>query len=131
MSNVVTVRPIRSDADLDAAVARLREIIDAAPGTCEFDELEVLGTLVRSYEATHYSLGPSDPIAAIRFTMDRLGLRQADLIPALGASSRVSEILSGRRKLTVKMVGKLHASFGIPLESLVSDSRSSHRNPAA
>lgn len=56
---------------------------------------------------------------AIRFAMDRLGLKQADLAPVLGASSRVSEILSGQRKLTVEMIGKLHAKFGIPLESLV------------
>src|ERR1035438_2622276 len=131
MSNAVTVRPIRTDAALDASVTRLREIIAARPGSAEFDELEVLGTLVRSYEAEHFPLGPSDPISAIRFAMDRLGLKQADLISALGASSRVSEILSGRRKLTVEMIGNLHDSFGIPLESLVTNSGAKERSLAS
>jgi len=96
-------------------------IFDAAPGTPEGDEAEVLGVLIQSFEREHYPFPANDPVETIRFHMDRLGLKQADLIPYFGASSRVSEVLSRKRKLTVDMITKLCRGLGIPAEDLLPD----------
>ncbi len=119
MSNAVAIKPIRNRADLDAALARLDEIFEPVPGSPEDDEAEILTVLIQAYEREHYPVGPSEPIEALRFHIDRLGLKQADLIPYLGASSRVSEILNRKRSLTVEMIRALNEGLGIPLESLV------------
>ena len=119
MNETTTVRPIRSDADLDAALARLDDIWEAQPGTPLGDEREVLATLVHAYERERYPVGPSDPVEALMFHMDRLGLKQADLIPYMGASSRVSEVLNRKRSLTVDMIRNLSQGLGIPAESLI------------
>ncbi len=115
----VTVPVIRTDADLDLALVRLREIWYVEDDSPEADEFEVLGALIQVYEREHYPMAPSEPIEALRFHMDRLGLKQADLVPCLGASSRVSEILARKRSLTVEMIRKLHQGLGIPVESLI------------
>ena len=103
MTMTVVVRPIYSDADLDAALARLDEIFDAEPGTPEGHERVVLTAMIESYEREHFEpLGPSDPVEAIRFHMDRLGLKQADLIPYMGAdrACRRCSTASGRSPST-------------------------------
>jgi HTH-type transcriptional regulator/antitoxin HigA len=115
-----SIQPVRTESDHRAALARIREIFHAPDGSPEADELEVLTILVHDYERRTISLGPSDPVDAIRFAMERRGLRPRDLIPYLGASSRVSEILGRRRSLTVEMIQKLHEGLGIPFESLIS-----------
>lgn len=119
MSVTLTVGPIRSDEDLTAALKRLNEIWEPAPGSPEEDEAEVLTVLIQSYEKEHYPIGKSDPVDVIRFHMERLGLRNADLIPCMGASSRVSEVLGGKRKLTVEMIAKLSRRLGIPADDLL------------
>ena len=119
MSHAVYVRPIYTDADLDAALARLDEVFHAAPGTPEGDEAEVLGRLVQAYEREHFPLGPPDPVEAIRFHLDRLGLGQADLIPLIGTGEDVEAVLDRRRALTVDMIRRLHERLGVPVESLV------------
>ena len=123
MSNLVAVRPIHNDADLTAALARINEICRAVPGTAEGDELDVLATLVVSYEREHYPVGPLNPIEAIRFALDQKGLRDKDLIPYIGSQSRVSDVLAGRRALTLGMIKKLHDGLGIPLECLIADAQ--------
>ena len=114
-----TIKPIRSEADLQAALNRLRELWDAKDGTSEADEFEVLGVLVHAYEERHHPIPPPDPIEALRFTMEQKGLRSKDLVPYFGASSRVAEVLAGRRRLTVEMVRRLHDGLGIPYASLI------------
>jgi HTH-type transcriptional regulator / antitoxin HigA len=120
--NVTAIPPIRTDDDYRASLVRVREIFHAPDNSLEADELEILTILVHDYEQRNYSFGSSDPVEAVRFAMDRLNLRPRDLVPYLGASSRVSEILGRRRSLTVEMIQKLHEGLGIPLESLIGTS---------
>jgi HTH-type transcriptional regulator/antitoxin HigA len=115
------IRPIRSKSDYDAALTRIEALMDGdpAPGTAAGDELEVLATLVEAYEARKYPVDPPDPIDAILFRMEQAGLSRKDLEPYIGHSGRVSEVLSGRRALSLDMIRRLNEGLGIPLETLV------------
>jgi len=115
------IQPIRTDADHAAALRRIDELMDAELGTPEADELDVLATLVEAYEDRHFPVFDPDPLAAIQFRMDQLGLTRKDLEPLLGSRGRVSEVLNGRRALSLQMIRRLHRELGIPLESLVSE----------
>jgi HTH-type transcriptional regulator/antitoxin HigA len=116
-----TIRPIRTPEEHDQALGRIEELMAAEPGTPEFDELEVLGVLVHAYETVHEPILPPTPIEAIRFRMDQMGLEARDLEPLIGPSGRVSEVLNGRRNLTIRMIRKLHSSLKIPAEVLIRD----------
>jgi HTH-type transcriptional regulator / antitoxin HigA len=118
-----SIKPIRNDNDLEIALRRLRQLWDHQEGTSEADEFEVLAILVHAYEEEHYPIPPPDPISALRFTMEQKGLRPKDLIPYFGASSRVAEVLAGRRRLTLEMVRRLHDGLGIPYASLLGESQ--------
>jgi len=97
----------------------MEAMMDARAGTRDADELDVLATLVDRYEWHRYPIEAPDPIDAIRFRMEQAGLRQCDLVPMIGTRARVSEALSGRRRLTLPMIRALHAHLGIPAESLI------------
>jgi HTH-type transcriptional regulator/antitoxin HigA len=118
---MMQIRPIRTDADHSAALRRIDELMDAEPGTPASDELDVLATLVEAYEDRHFPIADPDPLAAIEFRMEQLGLTRKDLEPLLGSRGRVSEVLNGRRALSLQMIRRLHRELGIPLESLVGD----------
>ncbi len=113
------IRPIRSKADHRAATARIEKLMSARPGTPEFDELEVLGTLVDVYEREHHPIDPPDPIDAIQFRMEQGEFTRADLTRLLGSSAKATEVLGRRRHLSVAMIVRLHDELAIPLESLV------------
>ena len=113
------LKPIRTDEDLDAALSRIEEIFDAEEGTPEDDELGVLLDLVELYENKHYPIGPPTPIAAIEFAMDQRDLTQRDLVPYIGSRAKVSEVLSGKRAITMAMARALHQHLGIPAEALL------------
>ena len=115
------IRPIRSKSDYDAALARIEALMDGdpEPGTTAGDELEVLATLVEAYEARKYPVDSPDPIDAVLFRMEQVGLTRKDLEPYIGHSGRVSEVLSRRRALSLEMIRRLNAGLGIPLESLI------------
>ena len=113
------IKPIRTEEDHRRALARIDEIFDAEEGTPEGDELEVLVDLVMYYESKTVDIGFPDPISAIRFRMDQAGLTQRDLIPYIGSRSKVSEVLSGKRDLTLSMVRALHQNLGIPADVLL------------
>jgi len=115
----MNVNPIRTDEDHTQALDRIDRLMDARPGTPESDELEVLATLVEAYEDEHFPIDDPDPVSAIRFRMDQLGLTRQDLEPLLGSRGRVSEILNGRRALSIEMIRRLHRELEIPLESLM------------
>lgn len=115
------IRPIRTDADHAAALRRIDELMDAEAGTREADELDVLATLVEAYEDRHVPIADPDPLAAIQFRMEQLGLSRKDLEPLLGSRGRVSEVLNGRRALSLQMIRRLNRELGIPLESLVGE----------
>ncbi|MBI4165539.1 MAG: transcriptional regulator [Acidobacteria bacterium] len=112
---------IKSDADYEAAVAEIGRLLDAeaAAGTPEADNLELLTLLVREYESSHFPVGVPDPIEAIRFRMEQQNLSQRDLVPFIGSRSKVSEVLSGRRPLTLSMIRALHSGLGIPAKVLL------------
>jgi len=110
---------IKNDRDYEAALARIEEIMDAPPDTPEGDELELLTTLVESYEEKRFPIDLPDPIEAIRFRMEQAGLKQQDLVPYIGSRSKVSEVLAGKRPLSLKMIRALHKGLGIPAEVLL------------
>ena len=116
-----TMKTIQSPSDLEAALARIEEIFDAEEGTPEDDELSVLFVLVEAYEEENVPIPPPDPISAIKFRMEQAGLTQRDLIPVLGSRAKVSEVLSGKRDITMKMARALYESLGVPAESLLQD----------
>jgi Predicted transcription regulator containing HTH domain len=113
---------IKTKEEHDAAVERIAKLMarDPKPGTPAGDELELLAHLVAHYEEKHHSIGLPDPLTAIRFRMEQQGLRPKDLAPYFGGANRVSEVLSGKRELTVAMIHKLHHELGIPAHVLVS-----------
>jgi HTH-type transcriptional regulator / antitoxin HigA len=114
-----TIKPIRTEEDYEAALLRIEALMDAEADTPESDELEVLATLVELYEEKHFPIDWPDPIAAIRFRMEQAELTPRDLIPLLGSRAKVSEVLSGKRSLTLQMMRALHEHLGIPAEVLL------------
>ena len=116
-----TVRPIRDETDYDAALARIDHLMNAPEGSPERDELDVLTTLVEVYEDEHYPIDLPTPLEAIQFRMEQGGLSQADLVPYIGSRAKVSEVLSGKRTLTLKMIRALNTHLGIPAEVLIGD----------
>jgi HTH-type transcriptional regulator/antitoxin HigA len=115
------IRPIRSERDHERAVARIGELMSARPGTPEGDELDVLATLVDAYEAKHHAIDAPDPITAIHFRMEQQGLTRKDLEPMIGSRARVSEVLTGKRSLTLEMVRRVRIGLGISADLLIVD----------
>lgn len=113
------IKPIRNDDDLKAVFRRLEVIFQAAEQTPEADERDVLVTLVEAYESRHYDFGPLDPVEAIKFRMEQQGLTAKDLEAYIGPSGRVSEVLNRKRRLSLRMVQRLHVGLNIPYESLL------------
>jgi len=116
---MANVKPIRTEKDYEAALARVDELMDAAPGSPEGDELDVLVDLVELYESKHEPMGYPSPLAAIEFRMDQGGLSPRDLIPFIGSRAKVSEVLSGKRAITMPMARALHEHLGIPADVLL------------
>ena len=121
------IRPVRSERDHEAAIARIAELMGARPGTSAGDELDVLATLVDAYEARRFPIETPDPVTVIKFQMEQQGLTRKDVQPMIGSRARVSEVLNGRRTLTLSMIRRLHAGLGIPVDLLVGPVASSHR----
>jgi HTH-type transcriptional regulator/antitoxin HigA len=124
------IYPIRSEKDYERAVARIGQLISAPPDTDEGEELDVLATLVDAFEAKHYTTDAPDPLVAIRFRMEQQGLTRKDLEPLIGSRARVSEILNGKRSLTLEMVRRLKFGLGIPADSLIGTAKGSVTNSA-
>ena len=115
------IKPIRSDVDYQNALERLEVIFDAKRGTKEGDELEILAILIDNYESHNFPIEMPDPISAINFRMEQMGLKQKDLVEMIGFKSRVSEIMNRKRKLTLEMIRKLNTQLHIPTEILIQD----------
>lgn len=113
------LKPIRTETDYDKALARIDKLKGSEYGSLEGDELDVLVTLVESWEDEHYPMGYPEPHEAIRFRMEQAGLRPRDLIPIFGSRARVSEVLSGKRAITMPMARALHEHHGIPTDVLL------------
>ena len=115
------IAPIRNEKDYQNALKRLELIFDAKKGSEKGDELEILSILIDRYENENFPIGMPDPIEAIKFRMEQMGMKQKDLAEVVGFKSRVSEILSKKRKLTLDMIRKLNTTLHIPTEVLVQD----------
>jgi HTH-type transcriptional regulator / antitoxin HigA len=113
------LRPIRTEADYQAALKEVESLFHALPNTPEYDQLDLLSTLVEAYEKVHHPIEAPDPIEAILYYMDTRGLSRRDLEPCLGSRARVSEVLSRKRSLTLEMIRKLNQELGIPAEVLI------------
>ena len=113
------IRPIQSRDDYEGMVAIVDALIDANPGSNDFETLQIASDLVWGWEQKNVEMPPPDPIEAIKHRLDATGLTLRDLRPYIGSDARVSEVMSGKRDLTLKMVRALHAHLGVPLESLV------------
>ncbi len=122
------LKPIRTQADYDAALAEVERLWGAASGTPEGDRLDVLATLIEVYEAKHHPMDPPDPIEAIRFRMEQQGLTRKDLESIIGTRGRVAEVLNRRRGLSIEMIRNLHEQLGISAEVLI---RPTRQNEAA
>jgi len=114
-------RLIKNDEDYKKALSRIEELMDAQPDTPEMDELELMTALVEMYEDRHYPICPPDPLEAIKFRMDQLGLTQQDMVPYIGTKSKVSEVLNGKRPLSLTMMRSLNKYLGISAEVLLNE----------
>jgi len=117
------VKPIRSEADYEAALETISTLWGAASGTPDGDRLDVLATLIDAYEAHHHPMDPPDPIEAIKFRMEQQGMSRKDLEDIIGTRTRISEILNGKRGLSIGMIRRLHARLGISADVLIQPSR--------
>ena len=117
---IMEVKPIRDNASYRAALRQVSALIDRdpSPQSPEGELLEVLGTLVQAYEEAHYPIAAPDPISAIKFMMEQKGMSVKDMVPYIGPSNRVYEVLNGKRQLSMDMVRRL-LTLGIPASSLI------------
>ena len=116
---MVTIKPVKTEEDYDSALIRMEEIFHAEEGTPEGDESEILMLVIERYEDEHYPIEDPDPIEAIKFVMEQRELKQKDLAEIIGYKSRVSEILSRKRRLNLEMIRNLHEKLNISYESLM------------
>ncbi len=117
----MTIKPIRTRRDHRTALARIEALWGAKRNTPRGDELEVLAALVEDFEERHMPIPPPDPIGAVVFRMEQLGMTRADLARLLGSASRASEVLSRKRPLSVRMMKILHKEWGVPADALLGE----------
>jgi HTH-type transcriptional regulator/antitoxin HigA len=113
------IRPIKTEEDYNTSIHRIEVLWGAKKDTPQGDELDLLVTLVESYEMKHYPIAPPDPVDAIKFRMEQMGMTKADMVQYIGSQSRVSEILNGKRKLTLGMIKSLYKGLRIPVDILL------------
>jgi HTH-type transcriptional regulator/antitoxin HigA len=117
------VKPIRTEADYDAAMEDVAGLWGAMSGTPEGDRLDVLATLIDAYEAKHHAMDAPDPIEAIKFRMEQQGMTRKDLEDIIGTRTRIAEVLNRKRSLSIGMIRRLHDRLGISAEVLIRPSR--------
>ncbi len=113
------IKPIRNSKQHEAALKRIDEIFEAKKGTPLGDELEILAILVEKYEEEHFPIPYPDPLEAIKFRMDQMGMTNQDLADIIGYKSRVSEFLNRKRKLPLEAIRRLHEHLNIPADILI------------
>ncbi|MBN1924245.1 MAG: helix-turn-helix domain-containing protein [Prolixibacteraceae bacterium] len=119
---------LKTEQQYNEACERIYNLINSAanqiePNSPEGEEIELLSLLVEKYEQEHYSIEAPNPIEAIKFRMEQMNLKQADVAPLFGGKTRVSEVLNGKRPLTLKMITLLNRYLGVPLESMIMGNR--------
>lgn len=115
------LKPIKTDKKYENALARVYELMqkDVVESSAISDELEILSLLVKDYELVNYPISYPNPIEAIKFRMEQMNLSESELSELLGTRSRKSEVLSGKRKLSLAMIRKLTDVLHIPAEVLI------------
>ena len=116
---IMEAKLIKTEQEYNIALSRIDELFDVTPDNKEFNEAELLIALVELYEQKHYKIEAPDPIEAIKFRMEQMGMKKIEMTKFFGTRGRVSEILNRQRALTLAMIKKLHKEFGIPAESLI------------
>ncbi|CAA6691425.1 MULTISPECIES: type II toxin-antitoxin system HigA family antitoxin [unclassified Lentimonas] len=117
---------LQTKADHSAALNRVEALMDATPGSSEEAELELWTLLIENYESKHLPVPPPDPIEAIKFRMEQLGLKATDLTKYIPSKSKVSEVLNHKRPLSLNMIRALHTGLGISAETLVQEPQSDY-----
>lgn len=126
---------LKSEKEYNQACERIYKLINSStnaidPESPEGEEIELLSLLVENYEQEHYPIDAPSPIEAIKFRFEQMNLKQTDVAPLFGGKTRVSEVLHGKRPLTLKMIALLNRYLGIPLESLISGNKEISLEPA-
>ncbi len=116
---MMNIHPIKSEKDYEEALCEVEALWGAEEGTEEGNKLDVLIVLVEDYESKHHPIDPPDPVEAIKFRMEQMGLSRKDLEQIIGSRGRVSEIMNHRRSLSLNTIRNLHSQLQIPLESLI------------
>jgi HTH-type transcriptional regulator/antitoxin HigA len=116
----MNIKPIKTETDYQNALKRVDNLMNAKLGSPQGDELEILAILIEKYEEEKFPILPPDPISAIRFRLEQLGMEQADFAKIVG-SNRASEILNGQRAISISLIKKIHKELGIPYECLLKD----------
>ena len=116
------IKPIRNEADYDAALGEVAALWGAKGGTPRGDRLDVLATLIAAYEAEHHPMDSPDPIEAIKFRMEQQGMTRKDLEAIIGTRTRIAEVLNRKRGLSIGMIRRLHDQWGISAEVLIQPS---------
>ncbi len=117
---------LKTEEEYEIALKLVSDLMDAKPGSAAEEKLELWSLLVEQYEEEHYPIPPPDPIEAIKFRMEQLGLKQKDLVKYIPAKSKVSEVLNRKRPLSLPMIRALHENLGIPAEILVQEPTASY-----
>ena len=117
------MKPIRTEADYEAALEEVAALWGAASNTPAGDRLDVLATLIDVYEAKHHAMDPPDPVEAIKFRMEQQGMTRKDLEDIIGTRTRIAEVLNRKRSLSIGMIRRLHDRLGISAEILIQPSR--------
>ena len=125
---VMKTKILKTEQEYNAACERIYELMHSnenaiEPESPDGEEIEILSLLVEKYEQEHHQIGAPNPIETIKFRMEQMNLRQQDIAPLFGGKTRVSEVLNGKRSLTLKMITLLNRYLGIPLESLISGNK--------
>ena len=118
---MTTQKIIKTEKNYNLALRRIEKLMDAKTGTSEFNELELLSTLVEIYEDKYYPISMPDPVSAIKFRMEQMGLSQQDLVVFIGSRSKVSEVLNRKRNLSLSMMRSLNKGLGISPDILLQD----------
>jgi HTH-type transcriptional regulator/antitoxin HigA len=116
---MMDIRPIKTEADYQAALKEIERLFDAAPNTSEGDRLEVLTTLVEAYEEQKYHIPSPDPVEAILYHLESRGLSRDDLEEYLGSRENVEEVLSRKRPLSIEVIRRLRSGLGISADVLI------------
>ena len=125
MQTTYAIKPIKTEADYEAAMELVENLWDAKPGTAEADQLEVLGILIDQYEAQQYPIAAPDAVEAVLFYMEQNGLERAELGRLLGSRSRASEFLNHKTSLSLTQIRKLNEVWSIPADILIQPVRES------